>query len=155
MLQDSAAVVAYRVQDAQGNPVSLEINKMVISWMNIPLLFEYQTNSYRRMSSFHATLGLIAGVRIGSYTKQEYENEGQSYFLVDNNGKEVSTYNVDNHIVRNHGAYHLSPFKIDAAFRIGWSHINLFTTYSLTQMFQKDQGPVLYPFTFGITLLGW
>jgi hypothetical protein len=155
MLPDSASLVAYKVQDSQGNPVSLKVNKMTISTLNLPLLFEYQTNRYRRLSSFHVSLGVIAGVRIGSYTKQVYNEEGGTYFLVDENGNKIATYDVDHHKVRDHSAYHLSPFKVDAAFRIGWSHLNLFSTYSLTQMFQKNQGPELYPFTVGITLLGW
>jgi hypothetical protein len=155
MLQDSSALVAYKIQDAQGNYVSLKTNKMVVSYLNLPLLFEYQTNRSRKLNSFHVTAGVIAGVRIGSYTKQVYSNEGGTYYLVDEKGDRVATYDVDKHIARSHGAYHLSPFKVDAAFRIGWSHLNLFGTYSLTQLFQKNQGPEVYPFTVGITLLGW
>ena len=155
MLKDSTAFVAYKVQDAQGNPVSMKVNKMVVSYLNLPLLFEYQTNHYRRLSSFHVSLGVIVGVRIGSYTKQVYNNKEGSYFLVDNKGNKVASFDVDHYIARDRGAYHLSPFKIDASFRVGWSHLNLFGTYSLTKMFQKTQGPELYPFTVGITLLGW
>ena len=155
MLKDSSVVVAYKIQDSQGNPVSLKTNKMVVSYLNLPLFFEYQTNRYRKISSFHFTLGVIAGVRIGSYTKQVYPEKSGSYFLVDEKGNKIATYEIDHYMARNRGAYHLSPFKVDAAFRVGWSHLNLFATYSLTQMFQKDQGPELYPFTVGITLLGW
>ena len=155
MLKDSLALVAYKVQDLQGNPVTMKVNKMVISYLNVPLFFEYQTNRYRRLNSFHITLGVVAGVRIGSYTKQVYNNKEESYFLVDETGHRVATFDVNHYTVRDRGAYHLNPFKLDAAFRIGWSHLNLFGTYSLTRMFQKNQGPELYPFTIGITLLGW
>jgi len=155
MLKDSSALVAYQVQDANGNPVSIKVNKMVTSYLNIPLLFEYQTNPFRRVSSFHVALGVIAGVRIGTYTKQIYHDKDVTYYLVDDNGKKVASYEVDHYVVQQRGAYHLAPFKLDAAFRIGWSHLNLYATYSLTEMFQKNQGPELYPFTVGITLLGW
>jgi hypothetical protein len=155
MLQDSTALVAYKVQNAQGNYVSMKVNKMVVSYLNLPLLFEYQTNRYRRLSSFHVSLGVIAGVRIGSYTKQVYENKEETYYLVDDKGNRIASYDVEHYMVRDRGAYHLSPFKVDAAFRVGWSHLNIFANYSLTQMFQKNQGPELYPFTVGITLLGW
>ncbi len=155
MLKDSSSLVAYKVQDAQGNPVKMKVNKMVVSYLNLPLFFEYQTNRYRRINSFHVTLGVIAGVRIGSYTKQVYNNKEESYFLVDDSGNRIAAFDVEHYTVRDRGTYHLNPFKLDAAFRIGWSHINLFGTYSFTQMFQKTQGPELYPFTVGITLLGW
>jgi hypothetical protein len=155
LIPDSNALTAYKVQDAQSNPVSLKVNKLVVSYLTLPLFFEFQTNPYRKMSSFHVTLGAVAGLRIGSYTKQAYEDRNQSYYLIDEQGNRIATYNVEHHSVNDRGAYHLSPFKVDAAFRVGWSHLNLFGTYSLTQMFQKDKGPELYPFTVGITLLGW
>ena len=155
MVKDSAAITAYKVQDAHGQPVSMKVNKMVVTYLNLPLFFEYQTNPYRRMNSFHITVGVVAGVRIGTYTKQWYNSKEGSYFLVDNKGNKVASYDVDHYTVNDRGTYHLSPFKVDAAFRIGWSHLNLFSTYSITSMFQKDQGPALYPFTVGLTLLGW
>jgi len=155
MLKDSATLVAYRVQDQQGQYAGMKVNKMVVSYLNVPLLFEFQTNRFRRMSSFHVTLGVIGGLRIGSYTKQVYEEKEGTFYLVDEQGKQVASFEMDHHTVHDRGAYHLSPFKVDAAFRIGWSHLNLFSTYSLTRMFQKDQGPELYPFTVGLTLLGW
>jgi hypothetical protein len=155
MLKDSSTLVAYNVQDQQGYYVNMKVNKLVVSYLNIPLLFEFQTNRFRRLSSFHITLGVIGGVRIGSYTKQVYEDKEASYFLVDENGKQVASFDTEHHTVHDRGAYHLSPFKVDAAFRIGWSHLNLFSTYSFTRMFQKDQGPEIYPFTVGLTLLGW
>lgn len=155
MLKDSATLKAYKVQDNNGNYVNLKTNKLVTSYLNLPLFFEYQTNPYKRISSFHVTVGVIAGVRIGSYTKQYYENGSGTYYLVDDNGNKVATYDVDKNKVHTRGAYHLSPFKVDAAFRIGWSHLNLFGTYSLTQMFQKDKGPEVYPFTVGLSFSTW
>jgi hypothetical protein len=155
MLKDSTSLVAYKSLDQLGNTAGMRVNKMFVSYINLPLLFEYQTNARQKLSSFHATLGVIVGVRIGSYTKQSYESINQTYSLVDDNGNKVASYYVDKTEVRTRGAYHLAPFKLDAAFRVGWSHLNLFATYSLTQMFQKNQGPELYPWTVGITLLGW
>lgn len=155
MLKDSTSLVAYQSLDQLGNSADLRVNKLFVGYLNLPLFFEYQTNARHRLNSFHVTLGAIVGVRIGSYTKQSYESINQTYSLIDEKGDKVATYYVDRHEVRDRGAYHLAPFKVDAAFRIGWSHLNLFATYSLTQMFQKNQGPELYPWTVGITLLGW
>lgn len=155
MLSDSATLKAYRIQDDKGNLVGLDKNKLVVSHLNVPLLFEYQTNPYRRLSSFHLSLGVIAGVRIGSYTKQVYHEKDGQYFLVDDKGGKVATYDVSRNVVRTKGSYHLSPFRMDATVRIGWSYLKLYGTYSLTSMFQKDKGPEVYPFSVGITLAGW
>ena len=155
LIEDSTSVAGFRVKDSDGNPVNLEKNKLTVSWLNLPLLFEYQTNPYRRINSFHVTFGVIAGVRIGTYTKQKYYDEEETYYLVDDKGNEISSYYIEHHKVHDHGAFHLAPFKVDAALRFGWSHLNFFTTYSLTKMFLDNQGPVVYPYTVGITLLGW
>lgn len=155
MLKDSSTLVAYKVQDQNGNYVNLERNKLFISYLNLPLLFEYQTNPRRHLNSFHLTLGVVAGVRIGSYTKQVYQNTDMTYYLVDNHGSRIASYYVSDKVVRTRGAYHLSPFKLDATMRVGWSHLNIWATYSLTPMFQKNQGPEIYPWNVGITLLSW
>jgi len=155
MIPDSSQLVAYKVKDGNNNYISLKQDKLFVSYLTIPLLFEYQTNPKRNLKSFHVSLGVIGGVRICSYSKQIYNSIDQTYYLVDANGSRVASYYVDNNVVRSYGAYHLSPFKLDASFRIGWSFLNLFSTYSLTPMFQNNQGPVLYPWTVGITLLGW
>lgn len=155
MLQDSATLVAYKVVDENGYAQSMKTNKLVVSHLNLPLLFEFQTNRYRRASSFHVSAGVIAGVRIGSYTKQAYNMKEGTLYLIDGQGNSFARFDVEHHKVHDRGPYHLSPFKLDAAFRIGWSYINLFSTFSLTPMFQKDRGPEAYPFTVGLTLLGW
>jgi len=155
MLNDSAVLVAYKVKDKDGNYVTLKQNKMFNSYITLPLLFEYQTNSHRNLNSFHVTLGVIGGIRLGTYTKQIYKNTDQTYYLVDNAGNPVASYYIDRPIVRTYGSYHLSPFMLDATLRIGWSYLNLWATCGITQMFQNGKGPEVFPLNIGITLLSW
>ena len=49
----------------------------------------------------------------------------------------------------------MNPFKFDATVRIGWSFLNLFATYSVNTMFKKNEGPEIYPWTAGITLMNF
>ena len=155
MIPDSSRLVAYKVKDGDGNYVGLKQDKLFVCYLNIPLLFEFQTNPKRNMKSFHVSVGVIGGVRLGSYSKQKYNSIGQTNYLVDDKGNRVASYYVGNNVVLSRGAYHLSPFKLDASFRIGWSFLNLFATYALTPMFQDNQGPKLYPGSVGITLMGF
>jgi len=155
MLKDSATLVAYKVQDKDRNYVTLKQNKMFNSYITLPLLFEYQTNSHRHLNSFHVTLGVIGGIRLGSYTKQVYKNTDQTYYLVDNAGNPIASYYVERPVVRTYGSYHLSPFMLDATFRIGWSYLNLWATCGITQLFQNGKGPEVFPLNIGITLLSW
>jgi hypothetical protein len=155
LIHDSSALVAYRLVDQNGNKADMRVNKLSVVWLTVPVLFEYQTNSRMKWNSFHLTLGVIGGVRIGAYTKQQFYSRYTTYFLEDDNGKYIGSVDVDNKFTRTHSQYHLNPFKLDATVRIGWSFLNLFANYSVTQMFQKNEGPELYPWTVGITLIGW
>jgi len=155
ILGDSSRLVAYKIVDNKGNSVTPMVNKLFIAWINVPVLLEYQTNPGWRLNGFHIALGIVGGVRIGSYTKQSFHESGTTYYLEDMNDKVVASIDLDNHIIRKHGPYHLNSFKADATVRIGWSFLNLFATYSITPMFVKNQGPKIYPWNVGITLLPW
>ena len=155
LVKDSMELVAYNIVDQSGKPADMKVNKMFISWLTVPVLFEYQTNSKMRMNSFHFAVGVIGGVRLASYTKQEYYARNTDYYLKDDDGKLVGMFNSGDKPYRTKGQYHLNTFKADLTARAGWSFLNLWATYSLTPMYQKDQGPVLYPWSVGITLIGW
>ncbi|TSA28524.1 MAG: hypothetical protein D4R67_03640 [Bacteroidetes bacterium] len=152
---DSTSLVAYNTINDKGNNVGMKVNKLFVSYITLPLLFEYQTNPGHRLNSFHFTFGVIGGLRLQSYQKQRLYQWQDTYYLTDAKGIKVASFYADNAVIRNHGPYHLNPFKLDATVRIGWSYLNLFATCSVTPMFQKNQGPELYPWTIGITLLGW
>ncbi len=111
-------------------------SKLVVSYLTIPLLFEYQTNRYMRKNSFHVTAGAMFGWRWGSHTKMLYFDNGR-------------------HKPKQWDSFHLNPFRYDAMLRIGWGFINLYANYSMNTLFKKDRGPELYPFAIGITLIGW
>ena len=111
-------------------------SKLVVNYITIPLLFEYQTNRFSRKNSFHITAGAIFGWRYASHTKMLYFNNGR-------------------HKPKQWDSFHLNPFRYDATMRIGWGVINLYATYSMNTMFKEGRGPELYPFAIGITLIGW
>lgn len=104
-------------------------SKLLVNYLTVPLLLEYQTNNRTDVNSFHVTAGIIGGLRYGSHTK-----------IVTNNGK----------MNKNHDDFNLNPFKLDATARIGWGLVNLYGTYSLTTLFKDGKDPELYPFSVGI-----
>jgi hypothetical protein len=156
LIPDSMSLVAFKVVDQFGNTAAMRVNKLFVSWITVPVIFEFQTNPKISLNSFHISVGVIGGIRLQTYTKQEFKNDNDmTYYLQDQSGKTVASMYVDERFVRKHSQFHLNPFKLDATMRIGWSFLNFWTTYSITPMYQKDQGPELYPWTVGITLLGW
>ena len=149
------SLAAFRVYDADGNVVTTVKNKLFVSYLTLPLLFEYQTNAKFKPNSFHFTLGVIGGLRLQSHQKQEFTSYDQTLYLETESGRVIESWQADDPVRKNRDQFYLSPFKLDATARVGWSFLNFFATYSLTPMFQKDKGPELYPWTVGITLLGW
>jgi hypothetical protein len=107
-----------------------EKSKLVVSYLRVPLMLEFQTNSKMKANSFHLSGGVVGAVRIGSHSKIIYNG---------NKSKDRSDF-------------YINPFKVDAIAKIGWGVINLYGTYSLTEMFRSNKGPEVYPFEIGITL---
>lgn len=112
-------------------------SKLVVNYLNLPLLIEYQTNRYSKKNSFHIGAGIETGLRIGSHTKLVYQDDGRKKKDKDP------------------GDYHLNPFKYDLMVRVGWGKFNLYGNYSLNTLFKNNRGPELYPFALGITLASW
>jgi hypothetical protein len=154
-VSDSAYIIAFRMYDGLGNPIAMTQSKMVVSWLTVPILFEYQTNAKMKSNSFHIGAGVVGGIRIGQYTKQYYPGINQTYYLKDDNGNLVGTFSSSHYKTHDHSQYHLNPFMLEGTVRVGWSFLNFFTTYSIFPMFQTNQGPELYTWTAGISLIGW
>ncbi len=111
-------------------------NKLTASYVTLPLLLEFNSSEYEK-KSFHVGAGIIFGYRIGSHTKQVYEE----------NGKTRKTKLYDD--------FNLDPFRYDATLRVGFRGYTVFASYGLNRLFKKNEGPELHPFTFGLTLLNW
>ncbi len=112
-------------------------NKLTLTYINIPAMFEFQTGASKRSERFHIGAGAMLGTRIGTHTKYVYDDDGKK--------RKEKDYNN----------FHVPPFRFDLMGRIGWGRVNLFATYSLNSLFKEDKGPELYPFTVGIRLLNW
>jgi hypothetical protein len=109
-------------------------SKLVVNYLNVPLLLEYQTNKFSKSNSFHISAGMMVGLKIGSHTKMVY-----------NSGNKEKERNFSS----------LSPFKYGPSLRFGWGIVNLYADYSLGRLFKEGKGPEEYPFAMGITLGNW
>ena len=48
--------------------------------------------------------------------------------------------------------YHINPLHYGLMAYVGYSNFGIYATYSLSQLFKKDEGPEIYPFSIGIIL---
>ena len=112
---------------------SYQKSKLMLASLRIPLMLEFQTNSKMKANSFHVGAGAMGSVRMWSHTKNE----------------------INDSKTKNKGDFYVNPFIINGIATIGWGFINLYGTYSFSEMFRNDKGPVAYPFEVGITLVGF
>jgi hypothetical protein len=110
-------------------------NRLNVAYLNVPLFLEFNTNNNNADRSFHIAVGGQFGYNIfKNKVKQKYEFEGETY-----KRKVKDDFNVN-------------PFKYDLIARIGYGKFTMFGTYSLSTLFESGRGPVVYPFTAGISL---
>jgi len=124
---DSAAI--FSNSDLVSNTIR---SKLTVSYLTLPLMFELQSNSGSNNKSFHFGIGVFGGVKVGSHSK----------VVTDDGGKDKYKSQDD---------FHLNPFRYGAMVRLGWNSVNLFAQYSLSEMFQSGEGPVVYPMEFGFS----
>jgi hypothetical protein len=111
-------------------------NKLTVSYVTMPLLFEFNTNDMEK-KTFHVGTGIIFGYKLDSHTKQTYDING------------------DGHKVKLFDDFNLDPFRYDATLRVGYRGYTVFVSYGLNWLFKRNQAPELHPLTFGLTLLNW
>lgn len=155
LTNDSSAIAGYYMRG-----VSVRKTKLTAMYITVPLFFEIQTKNERRINQFHFAVGALVSARIGTHTKIYFNEANKAYDLLDPvSGNVVATGVTPTggtaNIVKDFNSFHLAPFKFDVSLRFGYGIINLYATYSLNTMFQKNRGPELYPFTAGISLVGW
>lgn len=108
-------------------------NKLKASYLQLPLLLEFNTKADNR-KGFYVAAGVIGGVRLTSKIKREGEFDGKEFQE------------------KTKGTYSLNPYKLDATARLGYKNIGLFANYSLVPLFESSKTVGVYPLTFGLTM---
>jgi len=129
---DSGTISGYYDQTPNRSYVK---SKLTTTYLSVPIILEFQTNANHNTNSFHISAGVVGGVRLLSHTKQVFDYNGT--------GKNKP---------KTFDEFFLQPFHLDATARIGWGPINIYANYALTEMFRKNRGPELYPFTIGLVM---
>mgnify|MGYP005670153553 CR=1 FL=1 len=111
-------------------------NRFKTWFVNVPLLLEVNTGNHKN-KSFHISAGAILGMNLQTKMKYKYTLDGDT-----KKDKDKDSFNTN-------------TFRASLTARVGYGWFNLFATYSLTPLFEDGKGPEIYPFTVGVTLLGF
>jgi len=113
---------------------SVKKSKLTSLYLTVPLLMEFQI-PVKNDHKIHMAAGFVGGLRLGTHTKIKYKRKGNS------------------HKDKDRDDYNLRAFRYSAQVRLGYRAINLFATYGMTDLFRKNKGPELTPYTIGLTLV--
>lgn len=113
------------------NTVGYKKNRFRATYLQVPLLFEFNTrnDSYE---SYHLAIGVIGQYLISSRTRQILSSDGAEYTKVRKD------------------SYNLSPFGLKAHVSFGYKDFQIWGEYGLTPMFQSGHGPELNPIAVGV-----
>lgn len=131
LVPNADSVVAFTNPD-----INVKKNKLVATYLTIPLLLEFNTSENPK-KTFHLAAGVIGGLRIGSHLKV------------------ASSYNNDDTKTKYRDDFNLNPWRYDATVRLGYRNFTLFGSYNMAGLFKDKKGPELNTFTAGIKLAGW
>lgn len=107
-------------------------NSFKTLYLTVPVLVEVQFPA-RLRKKVYISAGFMGGIRLHSKTKIVYKN-------LDGNKKKDK--NSDN--------FNMIPVKADVVARIGYHNLNIWGSYTLTNMFKSNKGPELHPYSLGI-----
>ena len=114
--------------------VSYSKNKLKVVYIKAPLLLELNTHTTNPDKSFHIAGGVELGYKIGSRTKQVFEMNGYEYKI------------------KRKEDYSLADFKYSAVVRAGYGdYFTVFANYGLSELFEKNKGPEIFPLTAGVS----
>lgn len=113
----------------------VEKTKITMSHLTLPLLLEFQLPmGSKRKDRIYISAGVIGGVRLGSHTKVVYDDGSR-------------------HKEKDRGDFNIATLRYGFTARMGYKGIRLFANYYPVQLFEKDKGPELYPFSIGLVLV--
>ncbi len=142
--KDDNGVIFYENQ----KDVEFTKSKLTVAYVNLsmvpmfdfggysrkPMVFNGDRLNFDKRGSFRFGVGPYVGYRLDSYTKQVWEENGET---------QKSHY---------HDNYFLNNVRYGIRAQIGFRDTDIFFNYDLNELFIEGKGPKLHAFSFGITL---
>ena len=139
LIKEESNTIPVHVQDiyTEDNIDHVQRSSFKNLYLTIPFIFEVQFPAAKAAKKrIYASAGFMGGVRMHSKTKIVYRDSD------DDKQKEKMK-----------GNFHVVPFKVDVTGLIGYRNINIWGSYTLTNLFKSNTMPDLKVYTLGFGLL--
>jgi hypothetical protein len=112
-----------------GHGISYSQSRLRYYYFRVPVVLEWQKYSKHHGSIF-LSLGGEAEIRWNMKSKVKYEGSKHEHTLSNN--------------------FNINPVGVNLLAQAGCGSLGFYTRYSLGQLFEKNKGPELYPFSIGM-----
>jgi hypothetical protein len=130
IMKDAQGVIESKPYDS----VHLEKSKLAVTYLAVPLIFEWQfPDNVNRSDRLRIAIGIIGGLKLESHTKIVY--------------KENDKVQKD----KNRNDFNINSLRYGFTLRAGYNKVNLYVNYYPVSLFEKDKGPELYPISVGLS----
>ena len=114
--------------------------KLATAYLEAPIEFRYSAEPVTGKGLKFA-IGVKVGTLINAHTRNsKWENKGNTILL--------------DYVMKESSKRFFNKSRLSASARIGYGHWSLYGTYQLTPLFRDGLGPVVKPFSIGVTLSG-
>lgn len=119
--------------------VTAKKSKLGLVYFDIPIEFRYRSKPNKKQTSWKLAAGFKLGFLLAS--KWKYKGEDLQTGTGDVKFKE---FKVDN----------INRLRYSVYLRGGYGIFNLYVNYQISSIFQKNNGPQMYPLQFGFAICG-
>ena len=114
-------------------------SNLVTNWLEAPIEFRYNSNPGD--NGFKFAIGVKIGTLLGAHTRnKDFE---------DKNGNSLNPYTM-----KEYSKKFFNGNRVSFMGRVGYGHITLFANYQVSALLKDGRGPVIKPFSIGLTLSG-
>lgn len=114
--------------------------KLATVYLEAPIEFRYSADPLKG-KGLKGAVGIKVGTLINAHTRNtKYQNSGGN--------------SLNDHTMKESGREFFNRQRVSVSGRIGYGHVSLYGSYQLTPLFKDGFGPVVRPFSIGITLSG-
>ena len=115
--------------------------KLANTYAEAPLEIRFSANPENSSASFKVALGAKIGTMLNAHTK----------------GKNLQTKGgstINNFTVKEISKRYFNTTRLSGTARVGYGNFTLFGSYQITNLLKDGAGPVIHPYTVGLTLSG-
>ncbi len=114
-------------------------NKLVTGYVEVPIEIRYSTKPENMNKGWKFALGLKVGTMVDGKVKSKVD---------------LDATNTGGYISKEKDKRYFNSTRLAATARVGIGNISLFGTYTITDFFKEGLGPLVRPYSVGLTLSG-